>query len=77
MIGVGLSWCNAATLVFRKKFSASRFWEDARVSNSTVIQYIGEICRFLLATPESPLDKKSKYVRTDNSHGAAIQGAVC
>ncbi len=32
-------------------FSARRFWDDVRRYRVTVIQYIGEICRYLLAQP--------------------------
>uniref|UniRef100_A0A452U5K4 Arachidonate--CoA ligase n=1 Tax=Ursus maritimus TaxID=29073 RepID=A0A452U5K4_URSMA len=34
-----------------KKFSASRFWDDCVKYNCTVVQYIGEICRYLLKQP--------------------------
>ncbi|KAK7484499.1 hypothetical protein BaRGS_00024255 [Batillaria attramentaria] len=49
-----------ATMVLRKKFSASHFWEDCRKFNVTVIQYIGEIFRYILAQPPSELDSKHK-----------------
>ncbi|OWF46903.1 very long-chain acyl-CoA synthetase-like [Mizuhopecten yessoensis] len=45
-----------ATMVIRKKFSASHFWEDVRKHNVTVIQYIGELLRYIVAVPKSPLD---------------------
>ncbi|XP_033749378.1 LOW QUALITY PROTEIN: very long-chain acyl-CoA synthetase-like [Pecten maximus] len=45
-----------ATMVIRKKFSASHFWEDIRKHNVTVIQYIGELLRYVVAVPKSPLD---------------------
>ncbi|KAK6188294.1 hypothetical protein SNE40_004499 [Patella caerulea] len=51
---------NGATLVLRRKFSASCFLEDCIKYNVTVIHYIGELCRFLIARPESTLDKKHK-----------------
>ncbi|KAF9941327.1 hypothetical protein BGZ65_004224, partial [Modicella reniformis] len=56
-LGVLLSWCCGATVILARKFSASHFWDDCRANNVTVIQYIGEICRYLLNAPESPLDK--------------------
>jgi len=43
----------AATLV-RRKFSASRFWPDVRRHRATVFQYVGEVCRYLVNTPEAP-----------------------
>ena len=40
------------TLAVAKRFSASRFWEDVRKYNVTTFQYVGEICRYLLAQPK-------------------------
>ncbi|XP_060085162.1 long-chain fatty acid transport protein 2-like [Ylistrum balloti] len=55
-----LCLCNTlntgATMVLRKKFSASQFFEDCRLHDVTVIQYIGELFRYILALPETPLD---------------------
>uniref|UniRef100_A0A452VAB0 long-chain-fatty-acid--CoA ligase n=1 Tax=Ursus maritimus TaxID=29073 RepID=A0A452VAB0_URSMA len=39
------------TVVIRKKFSASRFWDDCIKYNCTIVQYIGELCRYLLNQP--------------------------
>lgn len=39
-----------------KRFSASRFWNEVRSSRSTVATYVGEIARYLIALPPSPLD---------------------
>ncbi|XP_041042210.1 long-chain fatty acid transport protein 6 isoform X1 [Carcharodon carcharias] len=41
-----------ATLVLKKKFSASQFWNDCRKYNVTVVQYIGELCRYLCNQPK-------------------------
>ena len=41
-----------ATVVLRKKFSASHFWSDCRKYNVTIVQYIGEIFRYILAQPK-------------------------
>lgn len=42
----------------RKRFSASRFWDEVRRSRSTMGTYVGEIARYLLALPPSPLDRQ-------------------
>jgi acyl-CoA synthetase (AMP-forming)/AMP-acid ligase II len=60
IIGVGAATISGATVVLRKKFSASNFWEDAIRYNCTAFVYVGEICRFLVNQPPSPLDKKHK-----------------
>ncbi|OAL29241.1 hypothetical protein AYO22_02135 [Fonsecaea multimorphosa] len=46
------------TLCIGKKFSASRFWDEVRTSRSTMATYVGEIARYLLALPPSPLDRQ-------------------
>ncbi|CAG5928905.1 unnamed protein product, partial [Menidia menidia] len=51
IMGVGQCLLFGATVVIRRKFSATRFWDDCVKHKCTVIQYIGEICRFLLAQP--------------------------
>ncbi|XP_067441175.1 long-chain fatty acid transport protein 2-like [Thunnus thynnus] len=60
------------TVVLRRKFSASHFWNDCRKYNVTVIQYIGEIMRYLCNTPKRDNDKDHKVrlalgngIRTD------------
>ncbi|XP_012706633.2 very long-chain acyl-CoA synthetase [Fundulus heteroclitus] len=48
------------TVVLRRKFSVSNFWNDCRKHNVTVIQYIGEIMRYLCNTPKKENDKDHK-----------------
>lgn len=58
VIAVSMALLNGATLVLRRKFSASEFWSDCREHGVTAFQYIGELCRYLLNRPESPDDRK-------------------
>nr|XP_056714202.1 long-chain fatty acid transport protein 1 [Euleptes europaea] len=51
IMGVGQCLMHGLTVVIRKKFSASRFWDDCVKYKCTIIQYIGEICRYLLNQP--------------------------
>uniref|UniRef100_A0AC35TKV8 USP domain-containing protein n=1 Tax=Rhabditophanes sp. KR3021 TaxID=114890 RepID=A0AC35TKV8_9BILA len=60
VLGVGQTIVNGSTLVIRKKFSASNFWKDAVKYECTVSQYIGEICRYLLAQKVVPEEKTHK-----------------
>lgn len=46
------------SLVARRKFSASHFWKDCTNHGVTCAQYIGEIARYLYATPECPEEKR-------------------
>jgi fatty-acyl-CoA synthase len=41
------------SVVLREKFSASRFWDDIVRWDCTLVQYIGELCRYLLRTEPS------------------------
>lgn len=45
------------TLCIGTKFQARSFWDDIRASEATYFIYVGEILRYLLAQPPSPLDK--------------------
>ncbi|XP_029295709.1 very long-chain acyl-CoA synthetase-like [Cottoperca gobio] len=45
------------TVVLRRKFSASQFWNDCRKYDVTVVQYIGEVMRYLCNTPERDNDR--------------------
>uniref|UniRef100_H2UHH6 Very long-chain fatty acid transport protein n=1 Tax=Takifugu rubripes TaxID=31033 RepID=H2UHH6_TAKRU len=60
IMGVGQCLMHGLTVVVKKKFSASRFWEDCIKYNCTVVQYIGEICRYLLSQPVRPSEKGHK-----------------
>ncbi|KAK7115985.1 long-chain fatty acid transport protein 2-like [Littorina saxatilis] len=60
--GIGLYglFDRGCTMVLRKKFSASHFWSDCRKFNITLVQYIGEIFRYILAQPQHELDSVHK-----------------
>jgi acyl-CoA synthetase (AMP-forming)/AMP-acid ligase II len=57
-VGVGMR--SGATIIIGRKFSASKYWEEVRQNDATVVQYIGEIARYLLAVPPSPKDKQHR-----------------
>ena len=58
ILGVGCAICSGATVVLRKKFSASNFWKECIQYNCTCFIYVGEICRFLVNQPPSLLDRQ-------------------
>ncbi|XP_060078888.1 long-chain fatty acid transport protein 1-like [Ylistrum balloti] len=60
ILGVGQVVLGGTTLAIRRKFSASKFWEDCVRYNCTAAQYIGEICRYLLAQPHRNFDRQHK-----------------
>ncbi|KAJ1528034.1 hypothetical protein ONE63_007955 [Megalurothrips usitatus] len=56
MCAVGYGLTHGLTVVLRTKFSASAFIPDCVKHRCTVVQYIGEVCRYVLATPPGPAD---------------------
>ncbi|XP_013094718.2 long-chain fatty acid transport protein 2-like [Biomphalaria glabrata] len=68
--GIGLygAIATGCTILLRKKFSASHFWSDCCQYNVTVIQYIGELFRYLLT------QKPSKYETNHKIRGALGNG---
>uniref|UniRef100_A0A4W3GIR2 Arachidonate--CoA ligase n=1 Tax=Callorhinchus milii TaxID=7868 RepID=A0A4W3GIR2_CALMI len=57
IVGVGQCLLHGMTVVIRRKFSASRFWDDCIKYKCTIIQYIGEICRYLLSQPHRDVER--------------------
>lgn len=55
---------NGAAVALRRKFSASKFMEDVRQFQATHFIYVGEVCRYLMATPAGSDDHKTtlKYI---------------
>ncbi|KAH7126939.1 hypothetical protein B0J11DRAFT_505652 [Dendryphion nanum] len=57
VIGVGSSLHNGSAMAIGRKFSHKAFWPEVQASKATIIQYVGETCRYLLSAPPSPNDK--------------------
>lgn len=55
-------------MAMRSSFSARAFFSDVRRYNATATLYIGELCRYLLSTPESP-DEKNNSLRIAMGNG--------
>jgi len=60
IVGWGSVLAGAAGLVMARQFSASQFWPEVRRTQVTAICYVGELCRYLLAQPESHDDRQHK-----------------
>jgi acyl-CoA synthetase (AMP-forming)/AMP-acid ligase II len=70
LIGAGIMLYQGATLVIRPKFSARAFWGDCRRHRCTVVQYIGELCRYLVNAPKGdPKDEREHGVRIAIGNG--------
>jgi len=51
---------NGGSVVVADGFSAHKFWDAVRAWDCTLIQYIGEICRYLVNTPPGESDRKHR-----------------
>ena len=45
------------SVVIREKFSAQHFWDDIAAWDCTLVQYIGELARYLLNAPHRPRER--------------------
>ena len=63
LISTGMLVQSGCRMYLRQKFSASHFWDDCVTHNCTVVFYIGELCRYLLAQPDKPSDTTHKVTR--------------
>lgn len=51
LLGFCVCLMSGSTFVIGHKFSTRHFWPEVRASNATIIQYVGETCRYLLGAP--------------------------
>ncbi|XP_035668111.1 very long-chain acyl-CoA synthetase-like [Branchiostoma floridae] len=70
--GVGFTTVveHGATMALARKFSASRYWDDCRKHNVTLLLYIGEMLRYLCVQPKRSNDRDHK-VRAALGNGLA------
>jgi acyl-CoA synthetase (AMP-forming)/AMP-acid ligase II len=57
LLALGSVVTAGATLALARKFSRTRFWQDARMHRATHMIYIGELCRYLMNAEPSPADR--------------------
>ena len=60
IIAVGSMLSVGGTVILRRRFSASQFWDDVSRYEATCFQYIGELCRYLVNTPPHPKEQEHK-----------------
>ncbi len=68
MMAVGGALFAGGSLVISSRFSAKRFWSDCAQHDVTAIQYIGELCRYLLNSPPHP-DERRHTIRLALGNG--------
>lgn len=60
VVGLGVCIAMGCTFILGHKFSHKTFWKDISENDATIVQYVGEVCRFLCAAPTSPLERKHR-----------------
>jgi fatty-acyl-CoA synthase len=65
---VGLAFFSGGALILKRRFSVHDFWPDIHRYGATMFEYIGELCRYLLNAPASPLERGHK-VRAITGNG--------
>ncbi len=57
---LGTTLTVGGAVIIKRNFSASEFWADCIKYEATLFQYIGELCRYLLNSPEEPEERQHK-----------------
>jgi fatty-acyl-CoA synthase len=68
LCAVGAALLSGGSIVLRKKFSATQFWDDIVSEDCTMFVYIGELCRYLINQDPHPLERAHK-IRTAFGNG--------
>ncbi len=68
LCGIGSAMMVGATVILRRRFSASQFWDEAVSEGATAFAYIGELCRYLLNQPPHPRERAHR-IRTGFGNG--------
>ncbi|XP_026669358.1 long-chain fatty acid transport protein 4 [Ceratina calcarata] len=72
-MAVGSALLHGTTVVIRKKFSASAYFPECIKHKCTIGQYIGEMCRYILAVPARPEVDRRHNVRLMVGNGLRPQ----
>lgn len=71
LIGVATCISTGCTLSLGRRFSNRTFWPEVKESKATIIQYVGETCRYLLSAPKpaEPAEDHNHNVRLAFGNG--------
>ena len=58
IVAMGAALVNGGSAVVQERFSARQFWDDVVRWDCTLFQYIGELCRYLVAAPPHPAERR-------------------
>jgi len=65
---VGMAFFTGGALILKRRFSVHEFWGDVHKYGATMFEYVGELCRYLLNAPPSPLEK-THHIRAITGNG--------
>jgi fatty-acyl-CoA synthase len=60
LLATGAVLVKGGAVVLREKFSAREFWDDIARWDCTLVQYIGEFCRYLVNSPQHPKERSHR-----------------
>ena len=60
VLAAGAALTAGGSVFIRERFSSTLFWDDIVRHDCTVFQYIGELCRYLLNSPEHPQETRHR-----------------
>jgi len=60
LCAMGAALLNGGSVVLKRRFSASQFWEDVTEQGCTMFVYIGELCRYLVNQPPTEAETRHK-----------------
>jgi fatty-acyl-CoA synthase len=60
VVAIGAPLVFGGSVAISERFSAHGFWNDVTRWNCTAFQYIGELCRYLVAAPPRPEEKSNR-----------------
>lgn len=60
VVATGAVLVGGGSVEIRQRFSASRFWNEVIESRCTLFQYIGELCRYLVNSPNHPRETQHR-----------------
>ncbi len=57
VVAIGAVLVRGGSVLIREKFSAHQFWDDIVDGDCTLLQYIGELARYLVNAPKNPRER--------------------
>jgi fatty-acyl-CoA synthase len=60
VVAIGGMLVNGGSVVLRRRFSTSRFWDDVVEWDCTLFHYVGELCRYLVNSPQQRREREHR-----------------